>query len=170
MIAQRERLDHSLFQPVLFNTSSPFAEIEEQILKLDRNCFPNTYHKRFGVHKNWFSNPANTIVLLKHGNKIVGFSIARPKIEGRELPPDTCNVSLTAISPELQGNGLAKLLINPLREALKARGFVFWERNLAVENGWANSFIKHENDKLVVYDNEPRITEFGLKQYVKSRL
>lgn len=63
MISLHERLDHSLFQPFLFDPSSPFAEIEEQILKLDKNCFPNTYHKRLGVHANWFSNPENTIVL-----------------------------------------------------------------------------------------------------------
>lgn len=169
MIARQERLDHSLFQPILYDPSSTFSEIEEQILKLDRNCFPITYRKRFSVHENWFANPTNTIVLLKLGNEIVGFSISRPKIEGRELPPDTCNVSLTAISPELQGNGLAKLLMNPLREALIAKGFVFWERNLAVENGWAASFIEHERENIVEL-GEPRTTDFGRKQYIKSRL
>lgn len=107
--------------------------------------------------------------LIKRGNEIVGFSIARPKIEGKELPPDTCNVSLTAINPEFQGKGLAKLLMNPLRTALKEKGFVYWERNLAVENGWAASFIEHDKE-FIVELGQPRMTEFGLKQYVKSRL
>ena len=166
---QRERLDKSLFQTEIHNSTSPFANIEAEILAIDKACFPNTFTNRIGKHEEWFSNAHNTIVLLKLGNEIVGFTIARPEIEGRKLDKDTCNVSLTTVSPKFQRNGLARLLMDKLRECLKFKGFTYWERNLAVENGWAKSFIEHEGDRILEL-GEPRMTEFGLKQYVKRRL
>lgn len=169
----REIIDQSLFIPEIYNPEiKPFDSIKEQIETIDRLSFPRTFPKRLGIHAGWFTNPRNTAVVLNHNGLITGFSIARPVIDiwpEKTSEADSCNVSLTAVVPEFQKKGLAKLMLLPLRQALINKGYKYWERNLEVENGWAESFIKFEGDNIVAM-SKPRETEFGLKQYVKSKL
>ncbi len=170
MLPNIERLSHSLFAVDVYDPYDDFSQIKEQIELIDRACFPQTYTKRKDTHHDWFSNPTNIVVILRTtDNKVIGFSIARQKIEGRDLPADTCNVSLTAILPDYQKNGLAGLLMTRLKQELRNRGYLYWERNLAVENKWNEAFIDNENDNIVILE-KPRMTEFGIKQYVKCKL
>lgn len=169
----RKMIDQNLFIPEIYNPETrQFNAIKEQIEKVDRLSFPRTFPKRLGIHTEWFTNPRNTIAILNHNGLIIGFSIARPVIDiwpEKTSEMDSCNVSLTAVVPEFQKKGFAKLILLSLRQALKSKGYKYWERNLEVENGWAKSFIKFEGDKIVAM-GKPRETEFGIKQYVKSEL
>ena len=128
----REIIDQALFIPEIYNPEiKPFDDIREQIEMVDRLSFPRTFTKRLGIHTAWFTNPRNTAVTLSHNGLVTGFSIARPVIDiwpEKTSEADSVNVSLTAVAPEFQQKGLAKLMLTPLRQALKSKGYKYWER------------------------------------------
>ncbi len=156
-----------VYQPV----TKLFGQIRREIDTIDKLCFPKTYFLRDSSVFSWFKNPRNIIVLLKQDKFIRGFAVARPVNDifpQRNSELDNCNLSVIAIHPDFQHQGLAALLMMKLTEELMRCDYKFLEMNALVNDGWAQKIIKVYSQQ-ITETGRPRETKFGLQQYFKIK-
>jgi hypothetical protein len=147
----------ALFDP----SQESWQSVRQDIMNLEEICFPG---KGLGEDylKEKFEDPNSVIVLLKRGEKVLGFSYGTPD----ENDKSALYIDTTEILPEEQGQGYVVSLVSLLEDEARKRGYAFLTRNAAVENGYADKVAKSYGDRIVETkpDND---SEWGRQRYFK---
>jgi ribosomal protein S18 acetylase RimI-like enzyme len=131
---------------------TPWRRIKESITAIDRAAFGK---KRLGPDflKAEFRGRNHTAVLLRDKTRqILGYATARPigKVPRNEHRSaenkKTAYVSVAAIDPPFQGQGLSIPLFDALADALRARGYEYVELDARREDGFADTLSRRYND------------------------
>lgn len=115
-------------------------------------------------------------MLLKSGNRIIGFSIVHPDrkqefynegglLKSKFIDSLTrAEIEATFINAEFQGRGLVGKLMEAVEEELRARGFIEMYRRVRSDNGYADAVERHYGDRILSkYIVTPNLTQFVIK-------
>ncbi len=137
--------------------------VEKEILELEELCFPGKSFETEYLKKN-FENAENIVLLLKKGEKIVGFTYTIPD----ESVPDAAYIDTTEIQPDEQGKGYVAKLMDILEHEARKRGYKFLTRHAATGNGYADKIAKNYAERIVgTYEQE---SEYGHQRYFKIQI
>lgn len=138
-------------------------DVKDDIMRLEELCFPG-HGLGEEYLKEKFEDQESIIVLLKKGEKLIGFSYTTPD----ENSENSAYIDTTEIEPDEQGKGYVVPLITKLEDEARNRGYKFITRNAARENGYADMIMKNYGDRIVeTYEND---SEFGPQRYFKISL
>ncbi|MBI5614053.1 GNAT family N-acetyltransferase [Candidatus Gottesmanbacteria bacterium] len=107
-----------------------------------------------------FTDPDNTVALLKHKGKIIGYSYAMPTtkaynendpvFEGRMNDDKTAYIYNVVIDKNFQGRGLVGKLNSTLEGKLRAQQYTHIEIDAAIKNGYANAIQKAYGSRILL--------------------
>jgi len=143
----------------------PWTTISQRIVEIERDVFGEDAFSPEELR--WaFTSRKTLAVLMWDGlgdGLLVGYTQAQP---GRAV--DTFYISNTAIAKSHQGRGLIKLLMQRLYADIRAVGGRFIERDVAIENGYADMLMRvHAADILETSDHD---SEYGPQRFIRMRV
>ena len=138
-----------------------WEKTREQIMEIEGRAFKGGGYGESHLQAE-FENPNNIVVVIKDGEKIIGYCSAFPDHNDKEGL--TLYVSSTALLPEYQGKGLVSDILYRLDREAEKRGYKYLTRDAAMEHGYADKLKK--NYKVVV-EGEPKMSPYGLQKYLK---
>lgn len=167
--------------PIVLNPLiDTWDRVAQDILKIEKAAFGEEEAFEDERSQKLYSNPKNTYVLLRdNSGAAIGYTCAT-RIYDDEVPDhhnpqnrlddkETAYIMSTGILPEHQGERLVVPLLNALEEELRKRGYKFVERDAAISNGYAESLLKANKDRVIEwYDRVDPV--YGPQRYFRMRL
>lgn len=157
---KKERVERLKKYKTSIITPDIWEQIKESILKIEKGAFDGKGYTEEQLAKE-FSNPDNIVVVIKDGDDVIGYNTSLPQSE------DTLWVSSTALLPKYQGQGLVSDIMYSLDIEARNRGYEYYERTAAVENGYAEKLKRNYE---VVEERNPSESPYGLQQYLKMKI
>jgi hypothetical protein len=133
----------------------------EQIYKIEKDIFGEKSLDEKMMESD--INDTNTsLVLLKEGDSIVGFTYSLPEGDGIARIVDT------VLTKEYQNKGYVALLMKALEIELKKKGYKYITRDAVIENGYADKITKNYTSQIV--ETNEFVGEWGEQRHFKIRL
>jgi len=145
---------------IVQNSEKTWSIVGEQLYKIKFENFRDNFFSK-KVFKEDFENAENIFAVVRNNenNLILGFTYAVPTSYDEKEAYIRC----TAISPEYQNKGLISKLMSTLEPELRRRGYDFFSRDAAVDNGYADKIKKYYADRIVKTGPNGRQQYFQIK-------
>lgn len=156
---------------VFEHNESEWKKIKSDIISLENEAFGD---KSFTEEEfdNDFLDKNNIIILLKDGDKVIGFTYAKPVEyyypERINEKGETALIHDTVIKKDYRGKKLVGILVGKLEEELKKNNFKYLERHALVANNYAENISKYYKDRII--KSEPHDSEWGPQIFFRIRL
>lgn len=151
------------FDAEVFDSSLGWNSVKNEILAIERSAFDKGQYSEEQLEKE-FTHPDSIAVLLRDGERIIGYCTAYPIAHGENK---ALYVSSTAIVPEYQKQGLVNDLMYKLEvEALK-QGYTTLTRHAMVEKGYADTLEKNYE---IVERSRDEDTPIGKQRFLAMRI
>jgi ribosomal protein S18 acetylase RimI-like enzyme len=108
------------------------------------------------------NDPKTTLIVLKDGDSIVGFTYALPESEG------VARIVDTVFLKEYQGRGFVAMLMARLEAELRKNKYIYVTRDVMIENGYADKVMKNYSSRIVA--TKEFTGTWGKQRYFKIRL
>ncbi|MBA3723281.1 MAG: GNAT family N-acetyltransferase [Candidatus Levybacteria bacterium] len=142
-------------------TPEKWDAVKDDITDLARQAQSSGVFRTDDIHE-WvdksFTNPHtidNTKVLLREGNKVIGFALTQhsygwSKEANDTVPSDTkAEITATIIDKDHRGNGYVGALMEPLDEDLRNKGFKSVVIRALSHQGYDRAIERHYGEKIV---------------------
>jgi ribosomal protein S18 acetylase RimI-like enzyme len=142
-----------------------WTTISQRIVEIERDVFGEDAFSPEELR--WAFTARKTLAVLMWDDPgddlLVGYTQAQPT-----RVADTYYISNTAIAKSHQGRGLIRLLMQRLYADIHAAGGRFIERDVAIENGYADMLMRvHAGDILETIDHD---SEYGPQRFIRMRV
>src|SRR3989339_624600 len=113
-------------------------------------------------------------VLLLDGERVVGYTAA---IDAKEVYGSNiyyrgrdalgaAYISNSSLHPDYQHKGYIWMMMEALETALRAKGYVFLDRDTKADLGYADKVVAQYGER-IVFANPPENTEWGSQRYIR---
>ncbi len=153
-VEQLKKIKASIIKPI------DWPRIRSAIMQLEVKAFESKGYSEAELEKE-FTDPKNIIIVLRDGDQIIGYTSAIPENK------DSLYISSTAILPKYQGQGFVSDLMAKLDTIAVGRGYQYYERHAAVENGYAEKLKRNYE---IIEESEYYSDQYGKQKYFKMKI
>lgn len=160
-ISEKEKAKLKQFSTERMDTGTKWEDISKMILAIEKDAFRDKGYSESQLSAE-FSDPNNICVLLRDGDKIVGYVSALAQEDG-----ETLYVSSTALLRDYQGQGLVSDMMRLLDTQAREQGYRFYERHARVDNGYA---AKLKRNYTILKEGAIQDTPHGKQQFLRMEI
>lgn len=164
---------------VFVPTEENWQAIREAVMHVEQRTFEESHRFSEEFMREVFFVENSVAVLLRNTQgEIIGYTVAVPltwetdrteDVQREENGEHTAYVESTAIVPEDQGHGHARVLLRALDEHLRLRGYQYVERHAEISNGYAQTLTHFYGDR-VEQSFETNTEEWGHQLWLRITL